>query len=195
MKRAWSTLRVIALVTVLSACATTPPLTMPPSLLPDLRGTWTGTWGGTPLTLVVLEQQQATPADGVSLGPWHLLGRELPSVSGVLTFKVRGEPVSVNVHGRLGDWNGRLTLVIEPTTVTGGQITLGLADQHRLTGTGTSRASWEPQGPVELVRQAASGPRGSVSGSDVTSGRPGPGTTCSPRPTPDSCWRRASSRG
>jgi len=95
MKRAWSTLRVIALVTVLSACATTPPLTMPPSLPPDLRGTWPGTWGGTPLTLVVLEQQQATPADGVSLGPWHLLGRELPSVSGVLTFKVRGEPVSV----------------------------------------------------------------------------------------------------
>jgi len=152
----------VALATVLAACATTPPLTMPPSLLPDLRGTWTGTWGGTPLTLVVLEQQQATPADGVSLGPWHLLGRELPSASGVLTFTVRGEPVSVNVQGRLGDWNGRLTLVIDPVTVNGGQITLGLADQHRLVGTGTSRASWEPQGPVELVRWTADGPRGSV---------------------------------
>ena len=152
----------VALTTMLAACATTPPLTMPPGLLPDLRGTWTGTWGGTPLTLVVLEQQQATPAGGVSLGPWHLLGRELPSVSGVLSFSVRGAPVSVNVQGRLGDWNGRLTLIIEPTTISGGQITLGLAGEHRLTGTGTSRASWEPRGPVELVRQAADGPRGSV---------------------------------
>jgi hypothetical protein len=162
MKLAGCALRAVALATMLSACATTPPLTMPPSLLPDLRGTWTGTWGGTPLTLVVLEQQQATSADGVSLGPWQLLGRELPSVSGVLTFTVRGQPVSMNVQGRLGDWNGRLTLVIEPTTVNGGQITLGLADQNRLTGTGTSRVSWEPQGPVELVRQAAGGPRGSI---------------------------------
>jgi hypothetical protein len=153
---------VIALAMVLSACATTPtpPLTMPPSLLPDLRGTWTGTWGGTPLTLVVLEQQQATPADGVFLGPWQLLGHELPSVSGVLTFAVRGELVSVNVQGQLGDWNGRLTLVIDPVSVNGGQLTLVLADQHRLMGSGVSRARWEPQGPVELVRQAAAEPRG-----------------------------------
>ena len=162
MKVGRGPLRVFALVITLAACATTPPLTMPPSLLPDLRGTWTGTWGGTPLTLVVLDQQQATPSDGVFLGPWPLLGRELPSVSGVLTFSVRGERVSVNVQGRLGDWNGRLTLVIDQTTVNGGQITVGLADQDRLVGIGTSRASWEPQGPVELVRQAAGGPRGSV---------------------------------
>jgi len=162
MTPGWNALRVVALVALIGACTTTPPLTMPPSLLPDLRGTWTGTWGGTPLTLVVLDQQQATPADGVSVGPWHILGRELPSVSGVMTFAVRGEPVSVNVQGRLGDWNGRLTLVIDQVTVNGGQITLGLADQHRLTGTGTSRASWEPQGPVELVRQTAGGPRGSA---------------------------------
>jgi len=168
MRLGRSALLPIALVTVLAACATAPPpLAMPPSVLPDLRGTWTGSWGGTPLTLVVLDQQQASPADGVFLGPWQLLGRELPSISGVMTFAVRGEPISVNVQGRLGDWNGRLTLVIDPTTVNGGQITLGLADPHRLTGTGTSRASWEPQGPVELVRQTAGGPRGSVSRSDA----------------------------
>ena len=163
MNLGWRALPLVALVTLLSGCATTtPPQTMAPSFLPDLRGTWAGTWSGTPLTLVVLEQQQATPADGVFLGPWQLLGRELPSVSGILTLAVRGEPVSVNVQGRLGDWNGRLTLVFDQVTVNGGQITLGLADQHRLTGAGTSRASWEPQGPVELVRQAAGGPRGSV---------------------------------
>lgn len=190
-------MRVIALAALLSACATAPPpLAMPPSLLPDLRGTWTGTWGGTPLTLVVLDQQQASPADGVFLGPWQLLGRELPSVSGVLTFAVRGEAVSVNVQGRLGDWNGRLTLVIDAVSVNGGQLTLALTDPQRLMGTGTSRASWEPQGPVELIRQMAGGPRGSVSRSYatlVTSDRPGFGTTCSPRPSRDSCWPRASS--
>jgi hypothetical protein len=27
-------------------------------------------------------------------------------------------------------------------------------DEHHLAGAGTSRVSWEPQGPVELVRHA-----------------------------------------
>ena len=143
---------------LLGACAPTPPLTTPVGSVPDLRGTWKGTWGGTPLTLVVLEQQDAAPADGVSIGPWHVLGRDLPGVSGVLTFTVRGEPVSVNVQGRLGSSNGRLTLVLEPLTVNGGQITLAWRGEHRLAGAGTSPMSWEPQGPVELVRQAPQGP-------------------------------------
>jgi len=163
MRLGSSALRAIACALVLAACAPpAPPLAVPPSLLPDLRGTWTGTWGGTALTLVVLDQQQATPADGVFLGPWQLLGHQLPSVSGVLTYAVRGEPVSVNVQGRLGDMNGRLTLVIDQVSVNGGQLTLALTDPNRLIGTGASRATWEPQGLVELVRQTTSGPRGSI---------------------------------
>src|SRR2546427_1603757 len=159
MRVRWGGLLVVALTTLLgAACATTPSVTMPAAVLPDLRGTWTGTWGGTPLTLVVLEQRHASPVDGVSVGPWHVLGRELPSVSGVLTFSVRGEPVSVNVHGRLGDWNGRLTLVIEPLTVNGGQITLSPAGEHRMTGDGTPAGARGPPGPGELVRQPPDGP-------------------------------------
>ena len=127
--------------------------------MPDLRGTWTGTWGGTPLTLLVLEQEE-TPTSGVYVGPWLLFGQQLPGVSGVLTFTVRDEAISVNVRGRLGDSNGRLTLVLGPLTVNGEQITLTHVDEHRLAGVGTSRPSWEPQGRVELVRQAAGGPSG-----------------------------------
>jgi len=149
---------VVALTALLGACSTMTPLTMPAGPAPDLRGTWTGTWGGAPLTLLVLEQHEASPGDGVSLGSWHVLGRELPGVSGVLTFTVRGEAISVNVQGRLGDSNRRLTLVLEPVTVNGGQITLTRLGEHRLAGVGTSQMSWEPQGPVELVRQAPQGP-------------------------------------
>ena len=79
-------------------------------------------------------------------------------MSGVLTFTVRGEAISVNVQGRLGDSNRRFTLVLEPVTVNGGQITLTRLGEHRLAGGGTSQMSWEPQGPVELVRQALQGP-------------------------------------
>lgn len=147
-----SSASVVALTLLLGACATAPGLTMPAGPVPDLRGAWKGTWGGTPLILVVLEQHEGAPADGVYFGPWHL-GRELPGASGILTFTVRREPISVNVKGLIGDSNGRLTLVLEPVTANGGRITLRRVDEHRLIGVGTTPVSWEPQGPVELVRE------------------------------------------
>ena len=122
--------------------------------MPDLRGTWAGTWGGTPLTLVILEQRDAEPVDGVTIGSWQVLGRNLPGVAGILSVKIRNEMVSVNVQGRLGISNGRLTLVLEPATVNGGWISLTRLEENRLAGTGTAQMSWEPQGPVELIRQA-----------------------------------------
>ena len=122
--------------------------------MPDLRGAWAGTWGGTPLTLVILEQRDAEPVDGVTVGPWHVLGRNLPGVAGILSVKIRNEMVSVNVQGRLGTSNARLTLVLEPATVNGGWISLTRLEANRLAGTGTAQMSWEPQGPVELIRQA-----------------------------------------
>src|SRR3989475_6912797 len=149
---------VVALTALRGAGSTRAPLTMAAGPAPDLRGTWTGMWGASPLTLLVLEQHEASPGDGVSLGSWHVLGRELPGVSGVLTFTVRGEAISVNVQGRLGDSNRRLTLVLEPVTVNGGQITLTRLGEHRLAGVGTSQMSSEPQGPAEPGRQAPQGP-------------------------------------
>jgi hypothetical protein len=144
---------VIGLAALLSACTAPPALTTPLGEMPDLRGTWTGTWGGTPLTLVVLEQRDAEAFDGVSVGSWQVFGRNLPAVAGILSVKIRSEMVSVNVQGRLGTSNGRLTLVLEPATVNGGWITLTRLDENRLAGSGRAQMSWEPQGPVELIRQ------------------------------------------
>jgi hypothetical protein len=142
---------------LLGACAG-PPRLAPAAAgpMPDLRGTWTGTWGGAPTTLVILEQSDAEPVDGVWLGPWQMVGPDLPGVTGVLTVRIRNETASVNVRGRLGTWNGRLTLVIEPATVNGGWLSLAQPEENRLAGTGTAQMSWEPQGLVELIRQ----PRG-----------------------------------
>ena len=82
-----------------------------------------------------------------------MLGRNLPGVAGILTVRIRSEVVSSNVQGRLGTSNGRLTLVLEPVTVNGGWISLTRVEENRLAGTGTGQMSWEPQGPVELIRQ------------------------------------------
>jgi hypothetical protein len=134
-------------------CAAPPALTSPIGLMPDLRGTWTGTWGSAPVRLVILEQRDGEPVDGVTVGPWQVFGQNLPGVAGILTVKIRHEMVSVNVKGRLGSSSGRLTLVLEPATVNGGWISLTRLEENRLAGIGTAQMSWEPQGPVELIRQ------------------------------------------
>jgi hypothetical protein len=144
---------VVAIAVLVVACAGPPELASPVGLTPDLRGTWKGTWGGAPLTLVILEQRDGEPADGVTVGPWQVLGRNLPGVAGVLTVRIRSEMASVNVQGRLGTWNGRLTLVLEPVTVYGGWISLTRVEENRLAGNGMGQMTWEPQGPVELIRQ------------------------------------------
>jgi len=120
--------------------------------VPDLRGVWTGTWGETPLTLLVLNQEE-TPVSGIYVGPWSALGQREFGLSGILTFSVRDEAISVNVRGRFADSNGRRMLVLDPLTGYGQQITLTRVDPGHMAGVGTSRASWEPSGPVELLRQ------------------------------------------
>lgn len=151
----------VGLTVLLGGCAAaTAPLTTPRGPVPDLRGTWTGTWGGTPLTLFVLKQEEAPGSGGVYFSSWPLFAQRLPGLSGVLTFTVQGEAVSVNVQGRLGDSNGKLTLVLDPLTPNGEQLTLTYLDAHHLIGVGTSRLTWEPGGPVELVRQISDGAGG-----------------------------------
>ncbi len=152
-----------AVSAMIVACASPPPLATPTGLMPDLRGTWQGTWGGSPLTLVILDQVEAQPVDGVSVGSWQLLGQDLPAVSGILTVRVRSEPTSTNVRGRIGTLYGRLALVLEPATVNGGWISLTQLEENRMAGTGTALMRWEPQGPVELIREPP-GPRGKPAG-------------------------------
>jgi len=136
----------------LAACATEPRLGQPQNVIPDLRGTWQGTWGGEPVTLLVLEQGGTARQGGISVGPWALTGAGLPSLGGVLTFPSNGAPVSVNVQGRFGDWNGGFTLVVDALTRDGQQLVLTHVTTDRLRGTGTSRQRWDPEGPVELAR-------------------------------------------
>jgi hypothetical protein len=152
-RRAPARLAVVAAALLLAGCATEVPLAPPARSVPDLRGTWTGTWGGTPVTLVVLSQEEAYESGTVAVGPWTLAGYPLPGVSGVMTFSIDGEATTVNVRGRVGDRDGRLTLVLGPLTARGEQIVLARVGQDRLRGTGVSRATWEPQGPIELVRR------------------------------------------
>jgi len=144
----------LGLSVLLTGCASTPRLAAPAGPVPDLRGAWAGTWGGTPVTLLVLEQGgEPSTSGGISLGPWTVAGERLPGLSGVLTYSVRAQATSVNVRGQLGDSNGRLTLVLHLQTPNGQQIVLTHVDARRLTGAGTSPLSWDPQGPVDLIRQ------------------------------------------
>ena len=136
----------------LAACATGPVLSQPTGDIPDLRGTWRGTWAATPVTLVVIEQGGTARQGGISIGPWPLTGAGLPSFSGVLTFVSNGAPITVNVQGRFGDWNGGFTLVVDALTRDGQQLVLTHVTTDRLRGTGTSRQRWDPEGPVELAR-------------------------------------------
>jgi hypothetical protein len=129
-----------------------PPMTTP-QVVPDLRGTWTGTWAQTPLTLLVLEQGE-TPVSSVYIGPWPPFARREFGLSGILTFSVRDEAVSVNVRGRFADADGRRALVLDPLTWNGQQIMLTRVEQDYMAGVGTSRATWEPSGPIELTRRA-----------------------------------------
>ena len=146
----------VILALLVAGCAGGPVLTQPTVMIPDLRGTWRGTWGGAPITLLVLEQGGTTRQGGITVGPWPLTGAGLPALDGVLTYPSDGAPVSVNVRGRFGDWNGGFTLVVDALTRNGQQLVLTHVSGDRLRGAGTSRQSWDPQGPVELAR--ATGP-------------------------------------
>jgi hypothetical protein len=130
------------------------PAIPPPAaqVVPDLRGTWTGTWAQRPMTLLLLKQEEF-PVGSVYIGPWAPFAQREPGLSGILTFTVRDEAISVNVRGRFAGANGGRALVLEPLTANGQQIVLTRVERDYLSGVGTSRASWEPSGPVELVRR------------------------------------------
>jgi hypothetical protein len=139
----------------LAACSTGPVLTQPASDIPDLRGTWRGTWAATPVTLVVMEQGGTARQGGIALGPWPITGAGLPSMAGVLTFVSHGTPITVNVQGRFGDFEGGFTLVVDALTADRQQLVFTHVGDDRLGGFGTSRLDWDPRGPIDLSRAAS----------------------------------------
>jgi hypothetical protein len=147
---------VVLLVVTLSGCARPVDLAAPPPVtaVPDLRGTWTGAWGGAPAQLIIVEQHELGDYAGIYLGPVQVLGRRRPGVSGVLTSTIAGAPVSANAEGWLGYVNGRLTLLLRATTLSGAQqLTLARTADDRWTGRGESDFPWGPQGPIEIARR------------------------------------------
>ena len=150
-------IRVLAAVLALSlaACSTGPVLTQPTSDIPDLRGTWRGTWAARPVTLVVVEQGGTARQGGIAIGPWPLTGAGLPSLSGMLTFVSNGAPITVNVQGRFGDFEGGFALVVDALTADRQQLVFTYVRSDRLGGFGTSRLDWDPRGPIDLARVAS----------------------------------------
>ncbi len=126
-------------------------LAPPSGPVPDLAGTWTGTWSGHPARLVVTQQGE-TSTSGVNIGPWPLLGRRLPGLSGVLTFASGGQPTTVHVRGYIGDSGGRPTVVLESVATDGPSLTLTQVGPGRLTGVGTPALPWQPRGSIDLQR-------------------------------------------
>jgi hypothetical protein len=124
----------------------------PAQVVPDLRGTWTGTWAQSPLTLLVLNHDEM-PVSSVYIGPWAPHAQRELGLSGILTFTARNEAISANVRGRFANSNGRYVLVLDPITGNGAQIVLTRVERDYMSGVGTSRATWEPSGPIELARR------------------------------------------
>ena len=124
-------------------------------VMPDPRGTWIGTWAQRPMTLVILKLEEF-PVGSVYIGPWAPFAQRQLGLSGVLTFTVRDEAISANVRGWFTAVNGRPALVLDPLTGNGQQIVLTRVERDYMSGVGTSRATWDPSGPVELVRRAGS---------------------------------------
>ena len=130
--------------------------TGPPIAVPNVGGIWAGTWGGTPVTLLVTDQRDDASGAGVYVGSWLLLGGQTPGLSGVMSYSARGDHVSVNVNGRFAMVDGRLALIVESDAPDGAQrLVLSWIEPDQLVGSGTSRFSWGPQGPVALKRPPA----------------------------------------
>jgi hypothetical protein len=145
----------VALALLAAGCAPGQPVPPPAASSPDLRGTWTGTWGGAPLTVLVTGQQSGHGESGLVIGPWQVLGQIYPTLSGVLTSSIRGEPVSTHMEGLVSDAGGQLVVTVRARSAAGDQrMTLRLIAPDRLEGTGDSQYAWGPQGPVQLVRGA-----------------------------------------
>ena len=147
-------------LTVSIASAQQPPPV--PAGWPDLSGTWRGTWGGAPTTLVIFKRSEAAFVDqalsGFSNFAQTVVGHNDGEVRGTLSTDGRAGPLSLSVSGRMGIFNGRLTLVLNGKPGwnwnDSQELVFTTVTPNQLSGTGTSTMQWGPAGPIYLTRAA-----------------------------------------
>jgi hypothetical protein len=136
----------------------------PGTKIPDLRGTWRGVWGKSQVVITLTSDDSAFAPSVLNLGPIPLdsvITRDKePTVSGVIMFEVRGEPVSTSLTGRIASFTGRTTLVLYASPSDGDQeLVLTTVQPNRLAGSGSSAFSWGPQGKIDLLREVGPQPQ------------------------------------
>jgi hypothetical protein len=142
------------------ASAQQPPPSSPPGW-PDLSGTWKGTWAGAPTTLVIFKRSEAAfvgqALSGFSNFAQTVVGQNDGEVKGTLSTDGRGGPQSVTVTGRMGIFNGRLTLVLNAqpgwTWSDSQEIVFTTVTPQQLAGNGTTTQQWGPSGAIDLRRE------------------------------------------
>ncbi len=116
-------------------------------------------WGKSQLLLTLTGSDSQYAPSVLNIGPIPIdsviTGDKEPTVSGVITYEVRGEPVSTSVTGRIAFFTGRVTLVLYASPADGDQeLVLTTLQPNRLAGNGSSTFRWGPQGKIDLLREA-----------------------------------------
>jgi hypothetical protein len=135
----------------------------PGTKVPDVRGTWRGMWGKSQVVITLTGDDMEYAPSALNLGPVPIdsvITRDKqPTLSGVITFEVRGEPVSTSVTGRIASFTGRTSVVLYASPSDGDQeLVLTTVQPNRMAGNGSSTFTWGPQGAIDLVREAAPAP-------------------------------------
>lgn len=134
--------------------------TLPPGTkVPDVRGTWRGMWGTSQVVVTLTGDSFGFAPSTIDLGPVPInsviTGDREPTISGVITFEVRGQSVTTSVSGRIASFTGRTTLVLYASPADGDQeLVLTTVLPDRMAGNGSSTFTWGPQGKVDLLREA-----------------------------------------
>jgi hypothetical protein len=135
--------------------------TLPPGTkIPDLRGVWRGVWGNSQVLITLTGNDMEYGPSVLNIGPIPIdsviAGDKEPTLSGIITYEVRGDSVSTAVRGRIASYTGRTTLVLYASPPDGDQelvLYTAAAQPNRLAGNGSSTFSWGPQGKIDLLRE------------------------------------------
>ena len=156
--RLLATAALVLMASVASAQQPPPPV---PAGWPDLSGTWRGTWGGAPTTLVIFRRSESAfvgqALSGFSNFAQSVVGQNDGEVRGTLSTDGRAGPLSLSVSGRMGIFNGRLTLVVNGQPGwnwnDSQELVFTTVTPQQMTGTGTTTQQWGPSGAIDLKRE------------------------------------------